>query len=67
MLQSMSSKERDEHKKICKEKLHNERSKKEEDKRKAQEMQANVESCKLKRKHIMMFHKLQCEIDTMVS
>ena len=38
-----------------------------DDKRRDQEIQLNVELCKLKRKHIIMFHKLQCEIDTIVS
>ncbi len=63
----MSSKERDEHVKSYKEKLQYDRKRKEDDKRRDQEIQLNVELCKLKRQHIIMFHKLQCEIDTIVS
>ena len=63
----MSSKERDEYIKSCKEKLQIDRKRKEEEKRRDQEIQLNIELCKLKRKHVIMFHKLQCEIDMMVS
>jgi hypothetical protein len=63
----MSSKERDEYIKTFKDKLQNERKRKEEDKRRDQEIQLNVELCKLRRKQIILFHKLQCEIDVMVS
>ena len=53
--------------KTFKDKLQNERKRKEEDKRRDQEVQLNVELCKLRRKQIVLFHKLQCEIDVMVS
>lgn len=65
-LKAMSTRDRDEHIKQAKERLHEERKLKEEDKRKKQEIQLNEELCKLKRKHLIMFHKLECDIDTMV-
>lgn len=59
---SSSSKEREERLKLGKEKLQNERKQKEENKRKQQEIHLNEELYRLKRKHLVMYHKLEYDL-----
>ncbi len=61
-LKSVSSKERDERIKSGKERLHNDSKVKSENKRKQQEANLTSEMCRLKRKHLIMFHKLEYEL-----
>ncbi len=58
----MSSKDREERLKLGKERLHNETKFKIENKRKQQETNLTGELCRLKRKHLLMFHKLEYEL-----
>jgi hypothetical protein len=65
-VKSLSSKERDERIKIIKEQLQHERRSKEDDKRKRQEANFNEELCRLRRKRLLAFNKLQHDIDAIV-
>lgn len=58
----LSSKEREERIKIGKERLHNETKTKADNKRKKQEANLTSDLCRLKRKHLVMFHKLEYEL-----
>ena len=58
----MSSKEKDERIKLGKERLHNEAKIKGENKRKQQEINLTIDMCRLKRKHLIMFHKLEYDL-----
>lgn len=60
--QRLDSKERAEQLKRVKEQLQNDRKRKEEEKKIKQDFNLNLELCKLKRKHLIMFHRLQCDI-----
>jgi len=59
---SLSSKEKEERLKTGKEGLHAEGRLKAENKKKKQELTLNGDMCRLKRKHIVMFHKLEYEL-----
>lgn len=59
---SLSSKERDERIKLGKEKLHADQKIKADNKRKKQELALTSDLCRLKRKHLVMFHKLEYEL-----
>jgi hypothetical protein len=58
----LSSKEKDERLKLGKERLHNETKVKGENKRKQQEINLTLDICRLKRKHLVMFHKLEYDL-----
>lgn len=59
---SLSSKEREERIKSGKEHLHNDIKLKADAKRKKQDMNITGDLCRLKRKHLVMFHKLEYEL-----
>lgn len=63
----LSSKERDERIKIGKERLHSESKTKADNKRKKQEDNLTSDLCRLKRKHMVMFHKLEYDLLLKVS
>ena len=58
----MSSKEKEDRLKLGKERLHNETKVKGENKRKQQEISLTVDICRLKRKHLVMFHRLEYDL-----
>ena len=58
----MSSKEKEERLRIAKERLHAEQKTKEENKRREQEVHLNEEIYRLKRKHLVMYHKLEYDL-----
>ena len=59
---SLSSKEKEERLKIAKERLHTEQKIKEENKRREQDIHLNEEIYRLKRKHLVMYHKLEYDL-----
>jgi thousand and one amino acid protein kinase len=61
-LNNSAGKEREERIKLGKEKLHADQRVKADNKRKKQELNLTTDLCRLKRKHLVMFHKLEYEL-----